>query len=339
MHNHDSLEIPSLISGGLMLTYRCSNACRHCLYGCSPKQPNDWITRETAQKVFDALSRESRLEGIHLAGGEATLRMDILVDIIRMACDANIPIDYLETNAVWCTDPERTAQGLLRLKNAGLRTILVSASMFHNEFIPFQRTRNCVEIGRKILGLQNVIVWVPQVYQTLAQMPGAELTHTLEEFFEFAGIEDQPDILPRLYPVNPGGRVAEALRECFTARPAKAFQKESCRGELTSTWHFHIDLYGNLFTGCCAGLAAARVDNLHPSKNRNEHPLFCLLCEKGPTGLTEWAATNHSYQEKREGYISKCDLCLDVRKHLQATHEYDELQPACFYQPLDAKCE
>ena len=39
----------------------------------------------------------------------------------------------------------------------------------------------------------------------------------------------------------------------------------------------------------------------------------------------------HGYQEQDRGYVSKCDLCLDVRGCLQQTGRYPELSPASFY--------
>ena len=37
------IKVPQPISGGLMLSYKCSAECRHCMYACSPKRNGDWI--------------------------------------------------------------------------------------------------------------------------------------------------------------------------------------------------------------------------------------------------------------------------------------------------------
>jgi hypothetical protein len=37
------------------------------------------------------------------------------------------------------------------------------------------------------------------------------------------------------------------------------------------------------------------------------------------------------YREMERGYISKCDLCLDIRKYLVNRAEFDELRPKGFY--------
>lgn len=114
-HSVHSLRIPPLVSGGVMLFYHCSNACRHCLYHCSPKRPDRWVSQEMAEGIFTALARETHLESIHLAGDEATLRFDLLLEMVRLANRIGVPLAYLETNASWCADRGETRQKLAAL--------------------------------------------------------------------------------------------------------------------------------------------------------------------------------------------------------------------------------
>jgi hypothetical protein len=326
----NGLVIPRLLSGGVMLSYRCSNACRHCLYRCSPRQPNEWMTLEMAERVFSALAAEEELQSIHIAGGEPGLRLDLLEEIIQVGVSMGIPIAYVETNASWCTDAETTRQRMQRLKEAGLPAILVSVSMFHNEFVPFERTRICVEAGGEVFGRDNVIIYLPHMYDLLSQMPH-EGTHQLEEFCRWLGIDHRGEDVPALYQVIPSGRAPEALRECYRLLPASRFRGQTCRSELLSTSHFHIDQHGDLFTGLCAGLAPAAIDDLHPTITEDTHPVFCRLCVDGPFGLMRLARERFGYEERSDGYASKCDLCFDVRRRLHATGGFPELRPGAFY--------
>ena len=112
--------VPDLVAGGVMLSYRCTNTCRHCLYRCSPKRPDDWMSLEMAERVFAALAREPRLMSLHLAGGEAMLRFDLVVEMVRLAVAAGLPLVYMETNAHWCRDRDETREKLTILREAGL---------------------------------------------------------------------------------------------------------------------------------------------------------------------------------------------------------------------------
>ena len=70
----DLFEIPPPSSGGLILSYQCSNQCRHCLYACSPGY-QDWITEEDITIILSGLKKHGRfLTGLHIAGGEPMLK-------------------------------------------------------------------------------------------------------------------------------------------------------------------------------------------------------------------------------------------------------------------------
>jgi hypothetical protein len=313
-----------------MLTYRCTNRCRHCLYRCSPQQPDDWMSLEMAEQVLAALAAESRLSGIHLAGGEATLNLGRLEDVIRMAVAAGVPVDYLETNGWWGRDPDESRRRMQRLADAGLPAVLISVSLFHNEFIPFRRIRTCVEAAQDVFGSSGVLIYMPHIYELLGQLPD-DRPLQLEELCELIGMTADDPRIPSSYGVIPGGRACSALRGCYRAVPAESFRGESCCRELMSTSHFHVDLYGHLFTGLCAGLVAATVENLHPVIEPDRHPVMTTLCDGGPVALMETAIDRHQFAPRAEGYVSKCDLCLDVRTCLRQSGEYEELQPAGFY--------
>lgn len=314
-----------------MLSYRCTNACRHCLYRCSPAQPDEWMSLERADRIFEALAREPHLQTVHLAGGEPTLRMDLLVEVIRLARRRGVRLSYIETNAHWCSGPAAAREGMRRLKEAGLPAILVSVSMFHNEFVPFRHTRNAVEAAREVFGPDRTHLYLPHLYEILSRLPD-DGRHSLTEFCRWAGIEGRPEVLARLYSVIPAGRAVDALRDCWPARSAAAYRGRDCFGDLMGTAHFHVDAGGRLFTGLCAGLAPATVENLHPEIRPETHPVFHRLLTEGPWGLMSLAAERHGYRERPEGYVSRCDLCQDVRGHLYRAGAYAELQPGSFYE-------
>jgi len=50
----------------------------------------------------------------------------------------------------------------------------------------------------------------------------------------------------------------------------------------------------------------------------------------------EFAVQEFGYKEQKEGYISKCHLCLDIRRHItRQDGKFKELQPEEFYQHLE----
>jgi len=45
-------------------------------------------------------------------------------------------------------------------------------------------------------------------------------------------------------------------------------------------------------------------------------------------------AASHTHGKQR-GYVSKCDLCLDLRKYLVTKDDFEELNPGEFYVHVD----
>jgi len=336
----EELTIPALESGGLILSYRCPCECRHCLYRSSPRRPDEWMSLDMARRIFAALRREERLGPVHFSGGEPGLRLELLEAVIRLAAESGIGVSYVQTNGFWCEDAAETRRAMKRLKDAGLRQLYVSVSMFHNEGIPFRRSRICVEAAREVFGRAKVILWSPgrsDLYEVLSRMPG-DGVRAFEEFERWARESGAGDVLPAVFKeLIPRGRIAESLRDRYASRPADEFRGETCREELMSTrssatiYHFHIDYYGNLVMGCCAGLSPATVDDLHPRITPASHPVFHRLCTAGPHELMLVAREEHGFRPRPEGYVSKCDLCFDVRRFLLGTGKFRELRPAFFY--------
>ena len=327
-----ALTVPPLVSGGLMLTYRCTNACRHCMYRCSPKRADSWITLDDADAILDALAAEPQLMDIHFAGGEAMLKPDLLAEIIRRTVARGIGISYLETNGFWASSVDQAEAEFRKLADAGLDAVLISASPFHVEFIPWQRTRNCIEAAERVFGASGTIVWTGEMARALDTLDPTR-THTCEEFLAAIGAEDQPELLEHAYPIKPHGRVVEAMRDSYDKLPASAFADQPCANRLESTVHFHIDPEGRLFTGSCPGITVATHADYHPRISADSHPITTRLHAGGPYGLMQWAVAEHGYAERAEGYISECDLCYDVRSHVRGVtpDAYPELDADAFY--------
>jgi len=106
------LKIPRPISGGLMLSYKCTAECRHCMYVCSPKWEGDWIMVEQLERHMPKLakviepspygSRHMGLShGLHFSGGEPFMNFELLLKAVEIAEALEIPSTFVETNCFW----------------------------------------------------------------------------------------------------------------------------------------------------------------------------------------------------------------------------------------------
>ncbi len=62
-------------------------------------------------------------------------------------------------------------------------------------------------------------------------------------------------------------------------------------------------------------------------------PVLLHRVNEDMRGLLNFAF-DMGYQEANKGYVSKCHLCLDIRKYLALSGDFENLQPRQFYEQL-----
>ena len=322
--------IKHLISGGLITNYFCTSRCRHCLYNAGPHWERKYIDSATAQANFHIV-RSLGCFSVHIGGGEPLLRPDALKKVLDAAARVGVSIDYVETNSSWFKDPDSAIQTLTRLRRHGLRTLLVSISPFHNEFVAFSKVKGVIEASRKA-GVE-IFPWIPEFIEDLSEFDPHK-THDPLEYQQRFGPDYLVQVLQR-YWVHLGGRSLDTFRPFFETKPFDQIIRESsgnCRMELSETSHFHIDLFGNYIPGLCSGLAISR-DDLGKPLTRQKYPIVISLFQHGIRGLVDMAQNKFGFAPAKDGYINKCDVCTEIRTFLVRNNvdASSELQPVEFY--------
>lgn len=326
-------------SAGIILSYKCSSRCRHCLYSCSSKW-DGWITPENIERLYSgtikALGDRSAVQGFHLAGGEAFLNYPLLLQAVELAREAGVPLDYVETNAHWFTDIDDAVEKLSGLKRAGLRCLLISASPQHLEHIPFRKTLGAIEASLMVFGQRGTFVWLQEFLGEISAL-GIDGTLPFDEYARLAG--DRKARYAAVYggQLVPGGRAAYRLSEYLPKKPLSKCLSDSCEHELLYSGHGHYDLYGNILPGSCTGISLGSAWNLPESIGEftfYDKPILKVLVTKGTRGLLEFAVSEYGYIPSAE-YVGKCHLCMDIRTHIVNHGEsYKELTPVQFYQEI-----
>jgi len=335
------MHIPEPISGGILLSYKCISECKHCMYASSPRWKADWISQKDAEKILAQLAEKILPSpfgpneiginyGLHFTGGEPFLNFDLLLKTTEMANGHGIPSTFVETSCFWCRDDKTTKEKLEQLKKAGLHGILISVNPFILEQVPFENTERAIRISQEIFG-KNILTYQGFFYHQFKEL-NIKNTLSFEEYLQKAGRESlrQIELLPM-------GRAAYALGNLYKKYPAKEFFGNSCKEELTRNWHIHIDNYCNYMPGYCGGISlgdARDIDSFHEIELEEKPILQALATDLEK--LYEFGVEGFGYMESSEGYISKCHLCVDIRKYLaKQTDEFKELRPREFYYHLD----
>jgi len=312
------------------------------MYACSPKWGADWISKEDLEEVLSRLAGRiqpgpwgdeavSLNYGLHFTGGEPFLNFELLVEAVAMAEELRIPATFVETNCSWCGSDGITRERLRLLKEAGLKGILISVNPFYAEYVPFERTERCIRISQEVFG-RNVMVYQVAYYHRFRQL-GIKDRIALEDYLALT----EGERLAEHVELFLMGRAAQQLRNFYPAYPAHRFFNEPCQPPFLRNWHNHFDNYGNLMPGYCGGISLGHWKDLDALEiegiDLDEHPVLRFLIAEDVRGLLRFTQ-DLGYQETREGYVSKCDLCLDLRRYLVSRQDFDELSPKEFYAQL-----
>ncbi len=203
-------------------------------------------------------------------------------------------------------------------------------SPFHNEHIPFDRVKGVMEACKET-GI-NIFPWISEFYPEIDAFDDST-THTLSEYEEKYG-ENYLSRIPSRYWIHFGGRALKTFAEVYGTKNYRdiiSANREGCR-ELLDVSHFHLDLYGYYIPGLCSGLAI-RCDDLGSNLSAEDYPFLTALYGEGIAGLFGIATTKYGFKPSRD-YLSKCDLCFEIRRYLviEKDLESKELQPRGIYE-------
>ena len=306
-----TLKLP-LYHGGVMLNYRCTAACRHCLYACSPGLGEGCMSRDMAREV-SALLAKGRIGSVHIGGGEPFLEFDGLLALTGELRDADIQLDYVETNAFWADSPS-ARERIRALRDGGVPALCISLDPFHAEYVPWDSplrlARLCDEAG------MDYFVWKKEFIPALSKLEKGKIHSraAMEAVISPGYIAETA----AAYGIRLGGR-AVTIDEAYTAKKsvddlmADAAGGRPC-GDLLSSGHFHVDMAGYFLPPLCTGLRlplAELLEGVMPGK----YPVYETLCEKGPAALFDFARF-HGFGPEKSGYTSVCNFCFYIRRFL-----------------------
>ena len=326
------LTIGPLLGGGLVLGYRCPSRCRHCLYDAGPHRRDGSPANSAAlDAILDLLAERGPHARYHIGGGEPFLDVDLLESAIDGMARRGLTLDYVETNAAWVKDGDHAAGVLVELRDLGLRCVLVSLSPFHAEFIPLERTLALIEAAERSLP-GGAFVWIPGLMDDVRAAPaGRSGRIDLEALLAQRGQRYARQLAAR-YSVVPAGRAGRYLHDHGQRVPwREAAADARCTGRLQDTTHFHVDGQCRYVPGLCAGIVLPLAE-VPGQIDLSRYPALRALVVGGPLALVELGRAEQGF-EPAETYSGACDLCTDVRRHLQA-HDaaaFPELGPPGFY--------
>jgi len=304
----------------ILFTYRCSIQCRHCLFGSAPDRSDVVMTARQCADGLGLLHETGRV--IHIAGGEAMLHWDVLTAAIRLANEEGNAPHFIETNCSFATDEHKVRERLIFLADHGVRGLLASADVYHQEFVPAERFLRVRKIACEIFGEENF--WGPK--------------NSDAEIREFESITADDGRLCEHVRNNPPGMVGSAQRLLSRYLDRYALNDSElpkwgwkgpvedahCMQQFQSDtlWELHIDPYDNIQTNC--GIILGKLPETQPAALLTDGPekanrFVRIVCESGPWGLADFARREYGFALP-EMVTQMCHLCYVTRTFLRRFH-------------------
>ncbi len=311
----------------VILTYECTNRCKHCCYRAGPGQDHTMSFGEVEGYLAGIAGHP--VEYILLFGGEPFLCYDLLRDSVKAA--ASLAKVLVFTNGFWATDFATADRHLSALQEAGLDQILFSVDAFHQKGVPLERIGIGITAARG-LGYETIEIDNRYLIGLEADNPydraTRELMGRLGKLCDLTGVN--------LYS-GPSRIIGRASDELSRELPKQRASPASCPlpdylgGDLRAPTG--VELHPGGWVNLCEGLALgnARLSPLSEiltGYTVDSHPIIRVLHQEGPSGLLR-IARNRGFRSN-DGYVDGCHLCYEARRFLQPLYP-DVLAPAAMY--------
>jgi Radical SAM superfamily/4Fe-4S single cluster domain len=285
----------------LVITARCNAACGHCSTGCSPYR-KEALGKTEIIRLMDDASRIDDGEALqfHLTGGEPFLNFPLLLEVVAHGSSLKAGVSCV-TNAYWAKTAEVAKEKLAALKDAGLTSLAVSVSRFHERYVPRRNARLALEAARDL--------------KLLTELKGAIIMSDLDQGGLLAIWKRELDADEvNITPVIPYLREGSTLPDSeFYRRPG--LPKLKCPGAITC-----VEADGAVMS-CCGqspqtgflAIGDVRQDSLATLHERFVgSPKQRILREMGPIAFANQAIAAGLKGLLRDSYAGPCDLCVHI---------------------------
>ncbi len=142
-----ALELPFLKNIGLMLTYKCTTACPHCIVKAGPHRTEEVLIKNAVNWIEQAATyRAGHIKGLALTGGEPFYNLDLLRRISDFGDELGMVVSVV-SNAFWATSKPAAVQVLTSVP--AIRMISLSTDVYHQKTISFDHVVNAIEAAEE----------------------------------------------------------------------------------------------------------------------------------------------------------------------------------------------
>ncbi len=299
-------ELPFLSNLGLLLTYKCTTACAHCIVEAGPHRKEEVQLDQALDWISQAREYQNgRMVGLALTGGEPFCIPEKLTQLVEFGHQLGFLISVV-TNGFWAKSEEEAVAVLSGLPD--VQMISMSTDVYHLKTIPFQNIVHLIHACEKLNRVFNVAVCTdrktnPEYLQIVADLAALGHADKIRTAITFPVGRAQRLAKNFQYPLTPEPPAAA----CMMASSPIAFPDGKvlgCIGPIVSLPNNHPLYLGNLNEESLAGIFDRAEVNpiLHMIRVWGPYKLVTMLAEMG---LGE-------FLPKKYVNTCTCDICYKL---------------------------
>ncbi|HEY9038861.1 MAG TPA: radical SAM protein [Roseovarius sp.] len=299
----------------LIATYRCTAACEHCCFECTPKSEGT-LSLDAMIEAIDAAARLGSVRTVVFSGGECFLMFDDLRQAILRATAHGMGTRCV-TNGYWAKSKRRGRALIERLQDAGLGELNISTGDQHARFVPLKAVENAAALGVEAGMVTRVVVeeFVGRS-TTKYDLCARPMIRTLLAANEENSTEPLFDVLESPWmPMDHEVRI-ESEHLLTTAKLPVC---KGCRSIFTTIVRAPE---GSL--GICCGLSRRLIPELNQPFEADRLPEILSECGEnflkiwlytdGPERIIAWAAGHDPEIQWQNRFAHQCHACLALFK-------------------------
>ena len=298
----------------LITTRRCTAACDHCCFGCSPTA-EDAIPVSRLHGLIDEAKRIPSIRRIGFTGGECFLLGRDLVALVAHAHELGFETRAI-SNGYWAVSSQAARQRIEPLFLAGLDEIMLSTGTFHQRFVPVER----IAIAARTTGSYGIRTRISVETCDQSEYDVTELRNSLADLVE----EGVLCIVAEPWIPDAGGRGSgDVSHERLLQDEGGSRAGGACPNVLNV-----ITVTPRMRLTACCGFPNEELADLQIGSVA-ERPLDVVLRESpnsllqmwlhvdGPAGIAAFVAKKDPTLQL-ESFASICHACTTIQRNRQA---------------------
>lgn len=158
---NEIVELPYLKNIAMMMTYKCTIACPHCIVEAGPHRTEEMNMEDSFQWLEQAGKyRDGYIQGLALTGGEPFFNTRFLREITDYGSGLGFVVSVV-TSAFWAGSPREAHEMLEKFPN--IRMLAISTDKFHQHAIPIENIKNAFFAAKELGVDSSIAVCTPNV--------------------------------------------------------------------------------------------------------------------------------------------------------------------------------